>query len=78
LKAVVDAPSFPKSAPFAPDFLETMAIVKDFWAEPNYASLLLDMQKRVHNYVVAGQGSAQQALDGLVKDWDKDFKDSGK
>ena len=78
LKAVVDAPSFPKSAPFAPDFLATMAIVKDFWAEPNYASLLLDMQKRVHNYVVAGQGSAQQALDGLVKDWDKDFKDSGK
>ena len=78
LKAVVDAPGFPKSAPFAPDFLVTMGIVKDFWAEPNYASLLLDMQKRIHNYVVAGQGTAQQALDGLVKDWNKDFKDAGK
>jgi multiple sugar transport system substrate-binding protein len=78
LKAVVDDPSFPKSAPFAPDFLTTMGIVKDFWAEPNYASLLLDMQKRVHNYVVAGQGTAKQALDGLVKDWNKDFQDAGK
>lgn len=77
-KAVVDAPGFPKSAPFAPDFLVTMGIVKDFWAEPNYASLLLDMQKRVHNYVVAGQGTAQQALDGLVKDWGKEFQDAGK
>jgi len=78
LKAVVEAPGFPKSAPFAPDFLVTMGIVKDFWAEPNYAALLLDMQKRIHNYVVAGQGTAQQALDGLVKDWAKDFKDAGK
>jgi multiple sugar transport system substrate-binding protein len=78
LRAVVEDPSFPGSAPFAPDFLVTMGIVKDFWAEPNYASLLLDMQKRVHNYVVAGQGTSQQALDGLVKDWNKDFKDAGK
>jgi multiple sugar transport system substrate-binding protein len=78
LKAVVDAPGFPKSAPFAPDFLVTMGIVKDFWAEPNYATLLLDMQKRIHNYVVAGNGSAKEALDGLVKDWGKDFKDAGK
>ena len=78
LKAVVDAPGFPKSAPFAPQFLESMAIVKDFWAEPSYAQLLLDMQKRVHDYVVADKGTAQQALDQLVKDWTKVFKEAGK
>ena len=78
LKAVVDAPGFPKSAPFAPQFLESMAIVKDFWAEPSYAQLLLDMQKRVHDYVVADKGTAQQALDLLVKDWTKVFKEQGK
>ena len=77
LKAVVDAPGFPKSAPFAPQFLESMAIVKDFWAEPSYAQLLLDMQKRVHDYVVADKGTAQQALDLLVKDWTKVFKGAG-
>ena len=78
LKAVVDAPSFPKSAPFAPDFLTTMGIVKDFWAEPLYVDLLLDMQKRVHDYVVADKGTAKEALDLLVKDWTKVFKDEGK
>ncbi|HTO61858.1 MAG TPA: extracellular solute-binding protein, partial [Bradyrhizobium sp.] len=78
LKAVVDAPDFPKSAAFAPQFLESMGIVKDFWAEPSYAQLLLDMQKRVHDYVVADKGTAQQALDLLVKDWTKVFKEQGK
>jgi multiple sugar transport system substrate-binding protein len=55
-----------------------MAIVKDFWAEPSYAQLLLDMQKRVHDYVVADKGTSQQALDLLVKDWSKVFGEQGK
>jgi multiple sugar transport system substrate-binding protein len=78
LKAVVDAPGFPKSAPFASDFLKTVAIVKDFWAEPLYVDLLLDMQKRVHDYVVADKGTSKEALDLLVKDWTKVFKEEGK
>jgi len=78
LKAVVNDPGFKKSTPFAGDFLESMNIVKDFWAEPIYATLLLDMQKRIHDYVVAGKGTAKQTLDSLVKDWTKDFKDAGK
>ena len=55
-----------------------MAIVKDFWAEPAYADLLLSMQERVHNYVVAGDGTAKEALDDLVKDWIEVFEDEGK
>ena len=78
LKAVVQAPGFVKSAPFAADFLKSMEIVKDFWAEPAYAELLLDMQKRVHDYVVADKGTAKEALDLLVKDWKKVFKEEGK
>ncbi|MEO0328556.1 MAG: ABC transporter substrate-binding protein [Pseudomonadota bacterium] len=78
LKAVLEAPGFNDSQPFAKTFLDSMAIVKDFWAEPAYASLLLPMQERVHNYVIAGQGTAKEALDGLVKDWDEVFEDEGK
>ncbi len=78
LRAVVEDPGFATSQPYAQTFLDSMAIVKDFWAEPAYASLLLAMQKRVHNYVVAGQGTAKEALDGLVKDWDEVFEDEGK
>src|ERR1700731_2029754 len=77
-KAVLNDPGFPNSAPFAADFLKSMDMVKDFWAEPAYAELLLDMQKRVHDYVVADKGTAQEALDLLVKDWQKVFKDEGK
>jgi multiple sugar transport system substrate-binding protein len=77
-KAVLNDPGFTKSAPFAADFLKSMDIVKDFWAEPSYAELLLDMQKRVHDYVVADKGTAQEALDLLVKDWQKVFKEDGK
>ena len=55
-----------------------MAIVVDFWAEPSYAELLLDMQKRIHDYVVADKGTAKEALDLLVADWTKVFKEEGK
>ena len=78
LRAVVEDPGFAASQPYAQTFLDSMAIVKDFWAEPSYASLLLPMQERVHNYVIAGQGTAQEALDGLVKDWVEVFEDEGK
>ena len=75
---MLNDPSFVKSQPYAKTFLESMAIVKDFWAEPSYAELLQAMQKRVHDFVVADKGTAQEALDALVKDWTKIFKDEGK
>jgi len=77
-KAVVQDPGFAQSAPFAADFLKSMEIVQDFWAEPAYAELLLDMQKRVHDFVVADKGTAKEALDLLVKDWTKVFEQEGK
>jgi len=78
LRAVLEDPGFPKSAPFAQQFLDSMGIVKDFWAEPAYAELLLDMQKRIHDYVVADKGTSKEALDSLVADWKKVFQDEGK
>jgi multiple sugar transport system substrate-binding protein len=77
-KSVLNDPGFPKSAPFAQDFLTSMGMVKDFWAEPSYAQLLLSMQKRIHDFVVAGKGTAKEALDALVIDWEKVFKEDGK
>ena len=77
-KDVDDALLYVKSAPYAPSFVESMGMVKDFWAEPLYVPLLLDMQNRVHDYVVANKGTSQQALDALVKDWKKVFKQEGK
>ena len=50
--AVLGDPDFPKTAPFAADFLKAMSGVQDFWQEPTYAELMQSMQKRVHDYVV--------------------------
>jgi multiple sugar transport system substrate-binding protein len=77
-KSVLLDPGFPKTAPFAADFLKAMGGVQDFWQEPAYAELMLAMQKRVHDYVVADKGTAQQALDLLIKDWTQTFKEVGK
>jgi multiple sugar transport system substrate-binding protein len=77
-KAVLNDPGYSKSAPYAQAFLDSMGMVVDFWAEPSYAQLMLAMQKRVHDYVVADKGTAKEALDSLVVDWKKVFKDDGK
>ena len=76
--AVLNDPSFKQSQPFAADFLMAMDGVQDFWQEPAYAELLLAMQKRLHDYVVADQGTAQEALDKLIEDWTETFEDEGK
>ena len=76
--SVLNKPDFAKSTSYAPVYLESMKIVKDFWAEPSYAQLLLAMQNRVHSYVVAGKGTPQEALDALLTDWTEVFKDDGK
>lgn len=75
---MVQADGFVDSQPFAQTFLDSMEIVQDFWAEPTYAELLLAMQNRVHRYVIAGEGTAQEALDALVRDWTEIFEDDGK
>lgn len=76
--SVLQGPTFKDSAPFAGDFLVAMDGVQDFWQEPAYAELLLAMQKRLHDYVVADQGTAQEALDLLIEDWTEVFEDEGK
>jgi len=77
-KAVLNDPNFPNTAPFAADFLDAMSNVRDFWQEPTYAELLQAMQKRVHDYVVADEGTAQEALDKLIEDWKFTFQSVGK
>ena len=77
-KSVLNAPGYKTSSPFAVNFLESMADVIDFWAEPSYAQLLQAEQKRTHDYVVADKGTAKEALDALVADWTKIFKEEGK
>ena len=77
LRAVVEDPGFATSQPYAQTFLDSMAIVKDFWAEPAYATLLQSSQKWLHDYVVAGNGTAKEALDGMMTYCKVTFEDEG-
>ena len=72
---MLEAPGFAESQPYAQTFLDSTAIVKDFWVLSTYAELLLPTQNRVHRYVVTGEGTAQEAL---VSDWSEVFEDDGK
>ncbi|MFK7860416.1 MAG: ABC transporter substrate-binding protein [Granulosicoccus sp.] len=76
--SVLNDPSFKESQPFAADFLTAMNQVQDFWQEPAYAELLLAMQKRLHDYIVADKGTAEDALNLLIDDWTEVFEDEGK
>ena len=64
--------------PYDGKIQKTFEELTDKLAEPAYAELLLDMQKRIHDYVVADKGTAKEALDLLVQDWTKVFKEEGK
>ncbi len=48
--------------------------VKDFWATPEYAELLIQMNQRIYPYITAGEGTAKDALDALAADWNATFK----
>ena len=68
--AVLESEEFRNATPFNEAFSQSMQIVKDFWAVPVFADMLFQMNDRLHPYVVDGQGTAKEALDGLAADWE--------
>ena len=77
-KAVLESAEFQNATPYNKAFYETMFKVKDFWAVPEYAELLQQLNQRIYPYVVNGQGTAKEALDQLTADWDQTFKRYGR
>jgi multiple sugar transport system substrate-binding protein len=74
---VLKSDKFRKATPYNQAFYETMFMVKDFWAVPEYAELLDSMNKRLHPFIVGNKGTAEEALTGVANDWDKTFKKAG-
>ena len=70
----LESEEFRNATPYNEPFYQTMFMVKDFWATPEYAELLAAMNERLYPYVVGGQGTAKEALDALVQDWQAIFK----
>jgi multiple sugar transport system substrate-binding protein len=78
-KAVLESEAFRKATPYNEAFYQTMFIVKDFWAVPEYAELLTQINNNVYPYVISGEGgSAQAVLDNVAKEWTETFKKYGR
>jgi len=69
--AVLGSDEFLKATPYNQAFADSMKIVKDFWANPQFADMLFQMNDRLHPYITTGEGSAKDALDALTADWNK-------
>jgi len=74
---VLKSDEFLNATPFNPAFAETMGFVMDFWNIPVYAQLLEGTQRELHKYIVAGEGTAKEALDLLAEEHDKILRDTG-
>jgi multiple sugar transport system substrate-binding protein len=73
-KAVLESAEFQNATPYNKAFYDTMFKVKDFWATPEYAELLIQMNQRIYPYLTGDQGTAKEALDNLAADWNATFK----
>jgi multiple sugar transport system substrate-binding protein len=76
--AVLESEEFRNATPYNEAFYQTMFVVKDFWAVPEYAELLIQMNQRLYPYIVGGEGTAKKALDALAADWTETFKKYGR
>jgi multiple sugar transport system substrate-binding protein len=72
-QAVLKSDKFLDATPYNRAFAQTMFMVKDFWATPEYAELLDTLNQDLYPYVIGDQGDAKGALDKLTADWKEIF-----
>jgi len=74
---VLESEAFLTQTPYNAAFAETMTFVKDFWNIPEFGQLLEPAQRYLHGYVVGGQGTAQEAMDGMAFEMDAILLEAG-
>ena len=76
--AMLKSEEFRNATPYNEAFYQSMFMVKDFWAVPEYAELLTADQQPLYPFVVGGEGTARRRSTALAKDWDATFKKYGR
>ena len=76
-KEVLQSEAFLNQTPYNEAFAESMTFVKDFWNIPQFGQLLEPAQRYLHSYVVGGEGTAEEALNGMAFEQDEVLLDSG-
>ncbi len=76
-KTVLASTEFLNASPINKPFVESMNIVKDFWAVPEYSKLITISQRYWYKYVVQGTISAEDAMNNISKEWETVFDENG-
>lgn len=74
---VLQTEEFLNAAPYNPAFAETMTFVKDFWNIPVFGELLEVTQRELSEYIVEGQGTAEEAMNAIAEEHDRILKEAG-
>jgi len=67
--SVLASNEFMNATPYNPSFAESLNIMKDFWNHPDYAELLLSFAETMGNYIIRGDGTAEEALQQCTEEW---------
>ncbi|MCS7224575.1 MAG: sugar ABC transporter substrate-binding protein [Armatimonadetes bacterium] len=76
-KKVLNSPDFLKATPYNPVFRDSMKLLKDFWAVPEYAELLDSCQRHL-NAAIVGAKKPKEALDAIAKEHTVIFRKAGR
>ena len=76
-KEVLASEEFLNATPFNPAFAETMTFVKDFWNVPVYGELLEITQREFSQYIVEGQGTAEEAMNTIAEEHQRILEEAG-
>jgi len=73
---VLASEEFEEIAPYNAAFAETMTFVKDFWNVPVFGELLLVSQTELGEYIVGGEGTAEEALNSIAEQHQQILEDA--
>lgn len=67
-KNVLASEEFLQVAPYNAAFAETMNMVMDYWNIPQFGQLLEVTQRELSDYVVGGEGTAEEAMNAMAEE----------
>ena len=76
-KATLESDEFLNAWPFNPNMKESFEIFQDWWAVPQYDEMLRIFSEELGRYVIAGEGSAEEALQTITEAWEGIFDRDG-
>jgi multiple sugar transport system substrate-binding protein len=76
-RKVLNSEKFLDASPINKPYKESIEMVRDFWAVPEYTELLAVSQKYWSAYVTENSLTAEEAMDKVAEEWEEIFEYAG-